>query len=96
MAIQLDCLVLFETRMIMIDSEKYTKIYSGTQVGVILLKGLFEEAGIPYIEKNEQNSGVIAGFVGGTPSTISLAVLEKDREKAQVIIAGYESGVAKN
>ncbi|WP_158974881.1 putative signal transducing protein [Cellulophaga sp. L1A9] len=80
----------------MIDSEKYTKIYSGTQVAVILLKGLFEEANIPFIEKNEQNSGVIAGFVGGTESTISLSVLEKDKDKAEGIVAEYKNGVAKN
>ncbi|ADV48659.1 DUF2007 domain-containing protein [Cellulophaga sp. E16_2] len=80
----------------MIDSEKYTKIYSGTQVTVILLKGLLEEAYIPYIEKNEQNSGVIAGFVGGTESTIALSVLGRDLDKAKGIVAEYENGIAKN
>jgi hypothetical protein len=80
----------------MIDNEKYTKIFSGTQVAVILLKGLFEASNIPYIEKNEQESGIIAGFVGGTASTISLAVLDKDKEKSKAIIAEYEKGIASN
>lgn len=75
----------------MSDLNKYTKIYSGNQVSVILLKGLLDEAGIAIIEKNEQNSGVIAGFVGGTQSTISIAVQEFDKEKAEKIVAEFEA-----
>ncbi|MDP5230132.1 MAG: DUF2007 domain-containing protein [Cellulophaga sp.] len=73
----------------MSDSNSYTKIYSGNQVSVILLKGLLEDAGIAYIEKNEQNSGVVAGFVGGTQSTIKLSVQEVDKEKAQNIVQQF-------
>lgn len=73
----------------MSDSNSYTKIYSGNQVSVILLKGLLEDAGIAYIEKNEQNSGVVAGFVGGTQSTIKLSVQEIDKEKAQNIVQQF-------
>jgi 3-oxoacyl-(acyl-carrier-protein) synthase len=75
----------------MSDQNAYIKIYSGNQVSVILLKGLLEEAGIPVIEKNEQNSGVIAGFVGGTQSTIRLSVQEKNKEKAEKIIADFKA-----
>ena len=56
-------------------NESYTKIYSGSQVQVVLLKGLLGENGIGVIEKNEQLSGVLAGFVGGTQTTIALSVL---------------------
>tara|TARA_R110002012_G_scaffold253330_1_gene432345 strand:+ start:10356 stop:10595 length:240 start_codon:yes stop_codon:yes gene_type:complete len=73
----------------MSDSHKYTKIYSGSQVSVILLKGLLEAAGIGVIEKNEQNSGVVAGFVGGTQSTIRLSVKEVDKEKAEKIVQEF-------
>lgn len=75
----------------MSDSNTYTKIYSGNQVSVILLKGLLEDAGIPVIEKNEQNSGVVAGFVGGTQSTIRLSVKEADKEKADKIVAEFKA-----
>lgn len=75
----------------MSDLNTYTKIYSGNQVSVILLKGLLEDAGIPVIEKNEQNSGVVAGFVGGTQSTIRLSVKEADKEKAEKIVAEFEA-----
>ncbi len=75
----------------MSDENKYTKIYSGNQVSVILLKGLLEKAGIPVIEKNEQNSGVIAGFVGGTQSTIRLSVQAFDKEKAEKIVAEFKA-----
>tara|TARA_R110000796_G_scaffold183498_2_gene299980 strand:- start:47173 stop:47409 length:237 start_codon:yes stop_codon:yes gene_type:complete len=77
----------------MSDLNKYTKIYSGNQVSVILLKGLLEEAGIAFIEKNEQTSGVIAGFVGGTESTISLSVQEFDKLKAENIVEEFSKGV---
>ena len=56
----------------------------------ILLKGLLEEAGIAFIEKNEQNSGVISGFVGGTQSTISVSVQEFDKEKAEKIVSEFK------
>tara|TARA_R110000868_G_scaffold68720_2_gene203219 strand:+ start:9644 stop:9886 length:243 start_codon:yes stop_codon:yes gene_type:complete len=74
----------------MSDLNKYSKIYSGNQVSVILLKGLLEEAGIAFIEKNEQNSGVISGFVGGTQSTISVSVQEFDKEKAEKIVSEFK------
>jgi len=76
----------------MSDLNRYTKIYSGNQVSVILLKGLFEEAGIAFIEKNEQTSGVISGFVGGTESTISLAVQAFDQAKAEKIVEDFKKG----
>ncbi|SMC40292.1 putative signal transducing protein [Cellulophaga tyrosinoxydans] len=73
------------------NTDRYTKIYSGNQVSVILLKGLLQEAAIAVIEKNEQNSGVIAGFVGGTQSTISLSVQEFDKAKAEKIVAAFKA-----
>lgn len=75
----------------MSDSTKYTKVYSGNQVSVILLKGLLKEAGIAVIEKNEQNSGVISGFVGGTQSTIAISVQAFDKEKADKIVAAFKA-----
>ncbi len=73
------------------NTDRYTKIYSGNQVSVILLKGLLQEAAIAVIEKNEQNSGVIAGFVGGTQSTISLSVQEFDKAKAEKIVTAFKA-----
>lgn len=73
------------------DNEKYSKIYSGSQVQVILLKGLLEDSGIGFIEKNEQLSGTLAGFAGGTQTTISLAVLESDKVKVAKIVADFNA-----
>ena len=73
------------------NTDRYTKIYSGNQVSVTLLKGLLQEAAIAVIEKNEQNSGVIAGFVGGTQSTISLSVQEFDKAKPEKIVAAFKA-----
>ncbi len=71
------------------NAKNYIKVYSGNQVSVILLKGLLKDARIAFIEKNEQHSGVLAGFVGGTQSTISLSVQEFDKEKAAKIVSEF-------
>ncbi|QLG45425.1 putative signal transducing protein [Costertonia aggregata] len=76
----------------MVDKNTYVKIYSGSQVQVILLKGLLEEKGIAVIEKNEQLSGTLAGFVGGTQTTISLSVQKSDEEKAKTIVTQFNAG----
>lgn len=43
----------------MSDLNTYTKIYSGNQVSVILLKGLLEDAGIPVIENTSKTIGLL-------------------------------------
>lgn len=53
---------------------EYINFFSGTEVRVILLKGLLEEDGILTIMLNDYNSGNIGGFLGGTPSTVRLKV----------------------
>lgn len=73
------------------NEESYVKIFSGSQVQVILLKGLLEENGISVIEKNEQLSGTLAGFVGGTQTTIALSVMESDKAKAEQIVKEFNA-----
>lgn len=69
---------------------QYVDFYSGTEVRVILLKGLLEEEGIPTIMMNDFNSGNIGGFLGGTPSTVRLRVRSSDMERAKSILEGFE------
>mgnify|MGYP000162125908 FL=1 len=63
----------------------------GNAMAVLLLKGVFGDHGIPYIEKNEQVSGVLAGFAGGTASTIKVMVPMEFEEAALTLVADFRS-----
>ncbi|MDP2723165.1 MAG: DUF2007 domain-containing protein [Bacteroidales bacterium] len=62
------------------------KIFTGTEIAVIQVKEILDENGIPTLMKNGYQSGISAGFIGGTPSTIELYVLEEDKERAEAIV----------
>ena len=53
---------------------KIIKIYSGPEVAVVLLKEILEDHGIGCSIKNIFQSGLTAGFYGGSPSTIDLYI----------------------
>ena len=68
----------------MADDKKYINVYSGTEVQVIILKGLLEEVSIHGIIQNDFQSGINAGFGSGTLSTVRLKIHESDFEKAHL------------
>ncbi|MGV8094348.1 MAG: putative signal transducing protein [Mangrovibacterium sp.] len=70
---------------------KLTRIYSGTEVTVNLLKGILEEEGIAALIRDDFRSGVTAGFSGGVPSAIDLFINETDLEKAEPIVKEFLS-----
>ncbi len=70
---------------------KYKEVFMGNAMAVLLLKGVFGDHGIPYIEKNEQMSGVLAGFAGGTESTIKVSVPVSHEEAALALVADFRS-----
>lgn len=65
------------------------RVYTGTDITVNLLKEELEEAGISAMIQNDFNSGISAGFAGGTLSTIDLFIQESDLMKAQSIISEF-------
>jgi hypothetical protein len=71
------------------EKNNLIRIYTGTEVTVILLKGELEQAGISSIIRNDYNSGVTAGFTGGTPSAIDLYIQEIDMKNAEPIISEF-------
>ena len=44
-------------------SSTYKEVFTGSAMAVLLLKGVFGDHGIPFVEKNEQASGVLAGLL---------------------------------
>jgi len=72
---------------------KLIKVYTGTEVTVILLKGLLEEIGVTSTIQNNYKSGIEVGFVGGVMSAIDLFIQQSDFEKAEPFIRDF---IAKN
>ena len=75
------------------EKNKLIKIYTGTEVTVLLLKGLLEEIGVKSTIQNNYKSGIEVGFVGGVQSAIDLFIQQSDFEKAEPIIRDF---IAKN
>jgi hypothetical protein len=71
------------------NKDGYVHLYSGSEVRVILLKGLLEDKGIQSIVQNEYQSGITAGFAGGTVNTIRLKVHARDLEQAEAILEDF-------
>jgi hypothetical protein len=71
------------------EKNKLIKVYTGTEVTVILLKGLLEEIGVTSVIQNNYRSGVEVGFVGGVQSAIDLFIQQSDLEKAEPIIRDF-------
>ena len=67
------------------------RVFTGTEVSVILLKGKLEEIGISAIIQNDYQSGNTAGFLGGIPSAIDLYIQEGDYDKAESVINDYKA-----
>jgi hypothetical protein len=71
------------------EKNKMIKVYSGTEVTVILLKGLLEEIGVTSTIQNNYKSGIEIGFVGGVQSAIDIFIQQSDFEKAEPIIRDF-------
>ncbi|MGB5403839.1 putative signal transducing protein [Robiginitalea sp.] len=71
------------------NKEGFVHLYSGSEVRVILLKGLLEDKGIDVIVQNDYQSGISAGFAGGTVNTIRLKVHSSDLDKAQPVLEDF-------
>ena len=68
------------------DKDKIVLVYTGNEVIIERIRVNLKKEGINSITKDGFNQGINAGFVGGTPSSIDLFVLEADSEKAIEII----------
>jgi hypothetical protein len=75
--------------MDMNTNEKLVKVYTGTEVTVLLLQELLEEIGITSTIQNNHKSGVEVGFVGGVLSAIDLYIQMSDFEAAEPVIRDF-------
>ncbi len=71
------------------DDSKIFRVFSGTEIQVNLLKEELNKIGITSLIKNENKSGLLAGFFGSGPSAVDLYLAEEDQEKAAAIIKEF-------
>jgi hypothetical protein len=72
---------------------KLVKVYTGTELTVLLLKDLLEDIGVTSTIQNNYKSGIEVGFVGGVQSAIDLFIQQSDFETAEPLIRDF---IAKN
>ena len=71
------------------NDDDLVKIFTGSEIAVNLLKAELEKEGIPSLVRNDFQSGIAAGFVGGIPSVVELYVNGSDRKRAEVIARDF-------
>jgi hypothetical protein len=71
------------------EKDKLIKIYTGTEMTVLTLKGFLEEIGVNSTIQNNYRSGIEVGFVGGVQSAVDLYIQYSDFEKAEPIIRDF-------
>ncbi|WP_430810642.1 MULTISPECIES: putative signal transducing protein [unclassified Carboxylicivirga] len=64
-------------------------IYSDTELTVMHLKNVLADKGIEAMVKNDFQSGVSAGFVAGSATSVDLYVLLKDEVRARAIVETF-------
>ena len=75
--------------------EDLVNVYSDTELTVSHLKNILADNGIESMVKNDFESGVSAGFVAGTQSSVDLYVFSKDADKAKPIVDKFISELKK-
>jgi len=68
------------------NDDKLIRVFSGSEVSVILLKAKLEETGISAIIQNDFQSGIAAGFAGSTPTGVDLYIRKGDLSLAEPIL----------
>jgi hypothetical protein len=69
--------------------DKLYTAYTGSEIEILLLKAELEEYGISGMVRDRHASGIVAGFYGGSPSSVELLLEESDRLKAEPLIAEF-------
>ena len=75
------------------EKNKLVKVYTGTEMTVLLLKDLLEDIGVTSTIQNNYKSGIEVGFVGGVQSAIDLFIQQSDFATAEPLIRDF---IAKN
>ncbi len=72
------------------DQSKHIRFFTGSLIEIQRLQIDLDDQEIPSMIKNNFQSGVRAGFYGGSPSQTQLFIFEEDREKALPILEAFK------
>lgn len=72
------------------NEDKLVRVFSGSEVSVILLKAKLEEVNISSVIQNDFQSGISAGFAGSTPTGVDLYIREGDLTLADPILQKFQ------
>ncbi len=72
------------------DQSKHINLFTGSLIEIQRLQIDLNDKEIPSMVKNNFQSGIRAGFYGGSPSQVQLFIFEEDREKALPILEAFK------
>lgn len=68
------------------EEHDIVKVFSGTKITVMYLKGLLAEKGIEATIRDDFQTGASAGVMNAVPSVIHLYILDSEYKKAKPVI----------
>ncbi len=71
------------------DHSKHVRLFTGSLIEIQRLQLDLDDHEIPSMVKNNFQSGLRAGFYGGSPSQVELFIYEEDMEKAEGILEAF-------
>ena len=72
------------------DHSKHVRLFTGSLIEIQRLQLDLDDQRIPSMVKNNFQSGLRAGFYGGSPSQVELFIYEEDMEEAQGILETFK------
>jgi len=73
----------------------HIKVFSGSQIFAHRLSQLLDEIEVPYLIKDNKESGRLAGF-GTLGNSVDVFIYESDLEKAQSTIDSFKEEIAQD
>ncbi len=72
------------------DQSKHINLFTGSLIEIQRLQIDLNDKEIPSMVKNNFQSGIRAGFYGGSPSQVQLFIFEEDRKNALPILQAFK------
>ena len=71
------------------DHSKHIRLFTGSLIEIQRLQLDLDDHEIPSMVRNNFQSGLRAGFYGGSPSQVELFIYEEDLERAEGILEAF-------
>ncbi len=75
------------------EHSKHIKLFTGSLIEIQRLQLDLDDSEIPSLVKNNFQSGLRAGFYGGSPSQVELFIYEEDKEKATLLLEKFKKEI---